>query len=117
MIDLLAAVTQNVCLIVSHWKLMLDTSFFPGYICSVKDTLYLFANILSTLGQRENKYAKNLIKIHRLLSTIPQPFSTGSSTELEDACHMHALINSTIFSKLFFRLTFFTTVAEQMFRV
>lgn len=61
MSDLLVVVTQNVCLIVAPWKLMMDTLFFPGYICSIKDTLYLFANTLSTLGQKRKQICKKIL--------------------------------------------------------
>jgi len=31
----------------------------------------------------------------RLLPPVPHPISTGSNTEVVDACHLHALLNST----------------------
>lgn len=58
MSDLLVAVAQNVCLIVAQWKLMLGSFFFPGYVYSIKDTLCLFVNTSSTLGQKRKQICK-----------------------------------------------------------
>lgn len=58
MSDLLVVVIQKICIIVAPWKPMLDILFFPGYVCSIKDTSCLFANTLSTLGQNRKKICK-----------------------------------------------------------
>lgn len=73
---LFVVVTQNACAVVAHQKLMLGPFFCPSYICSIKDTLCLFANTFPTPGPKRKQIRKTPIKIQGLLPPIPQPIST-----------------------------------------